>query len=133
MKAILPLILIVVLCAAASTATTDSAQSKALASKGGRFVFGVVGADSESYMLDTQSGRLWSIRTEPNGTNSQQVLSAVPYSDAIGKHVMSPLEWSSSKRMTNAPPRSQPFVTWEAFDLVTQAITEMRLESALGH
>lgn len=63
----------------------------ALAAGGGRFVFGQISSQrQDQYMLDTQTGRLWTtvcLKQEAMGRCSSVALQPVPYGDVNGNPV----------------------------------------------
>ena len=79
-------------------------QQKMLSSLGGRFVFGQVSEfRRDKYMLDTQTGRLWTIavRTPPKNEDGTQpagdgmeFLEPVPYSDGEGSLLGKSNNWN---------------------------------------
>jgi len=61
------LILTLLICCAIS-AFGEGDQTKVLSASGGRYVFGNInGLGANTFMLDTQTGRLWRITALPNG------------------------------------------------------------------
>jgi len=74
-------------------------QQKVLSSENGRFVFGQISDfRSDQYMLDTKTGRLWTIvlkkAKNPDGTDAPgegfRVLDAVPYANINGTITLEP-------------------------------------------
>jgi hypothetical protein len=73
----LPALVLVALGASLYSAAGQGVPGSSLSSPGGRYVFGQISQMSrDQYMLDTQTGRLWQIRTT---TNELPMLQSVAY------------------------------------------------------
>ncbi len=84
---------------AADAAKVTQSQQKVISSENGRFVFGQISDfRSDQYMLDTKTGRLWTIvlkkSKNPDGTDAAgegfRVLDPIPYNDINGSLGLEP-------------------------------------------
>lgn len=82
------LVFLIGLLTALSSSAAEEIAPKILASDGGRFVYGQVGAArADQYMLDTKTGKLWQLvqaqRMNSDGATNTTVmmLKPIPYQD----------------------------------------------------